>query len=545
MFGGIGPTIKALGTYVVGLITPVTAVAAAVAALAYASYDASSAVEKLSIASAKGFGTAGSAEYLNNLVNSLNALQGIRLGPAEEAVARLAASGKLTGDNFALAAEASARWSSVTGEGADDIAAKFEAIARDPLQAMEDGVLRVTQAQYDQIRALIEQGDKQGAVNIATKLFYDTVNDNSAKVEQHLTGVSRLLSGIKDEFGEATRGVGGFLNGISDYFVRVTEAGRQLRKDGAGFFGSRIGMFSASAQGWTNTPAQTSSSAAATLDPNIVKALTEFQKDADKTHLAALSVAKRRQEEINKIIADGAKANLKADSDLVKQRIADQKKVWATQDAKKANSGAGALANAAMAAGLATYKNQLKEEKAALEASTKDLQQQYSSKLISAEDYYKQLNALSRTGTDDEVKSIQQQIAFLQRQTTTRKNATQVAKQIADLEAELSKVRIEGAASQKTLSDKETQAVKDRENAIAAYKAAIDDSSEAMRRQFAAATLQVSMGDKQYEIQSKLADAYEQQSKRLRELALQAQQDPGNKAKYDAETQVVRDAYAE
>src|SRR5690606_34016070 len=122
---------------------------------------------------------------------------------AEDAVARLAAGGKLAGDNLRLAAEATARWAAISGESVDDVAGRFEAIAKGPLEAIESGQIRVTDQQYKYIRSLVESGDHQQAVNELTRIFYDTVNSNSDMVEQHLSYMSRGWKELKDEIGRS------------------------------------------------------------------------------------------------------------------------------------------------------------------------------------------------------------------------------------------------------------------------------------------------------------------------------------------------------
>ncbi|TAA11304.1 hypothetical protein EA658_16720 [Pseudoxanthomonas winnipegensis] len=326
-FGGVGAAAKAVGGYVLGLVNPFTVTAAAIAGLAYAAYDSAKSLEELGIASAKGNGIAGTAEQLSSLADSLNGLKGVDLGNAERAVARLASGGRLAGENFTLAAEASARWASVTGESADDVASRFEAIARGPLQAIESGQVRVTQAQYDHVRALVSTGDQQGAVNELTRIFYSTINQNSDAAEAHLTGMTRLLHGMRDEFSELTRGVGSFFNGIAQGVVNATEKARKIRDQGGGFFASRAALFD-----WSSPPGASGSWAASDLyDPEKDKAqkarneaLAQWNATADK--------AAQRQVQLNRLQQQGVDLGQKqADIDRVKaQQLAE----WAEQDRK-------------------------------------------------------------------------------------------------------------------------------------------------------------------------------------------------------------------
>ena len=243
MFGGIVPAAKAVGGAIWGLVNPYTLAAAAVAGLALAGYDAAKSMEELAISTAKGGGIAGSATQLYDLVNSLNALDGIRLGGAEEAVNRLAAGGKLAGENFRMAAEATARWASVSGEAADDVAGKFESIAKGPLEAIESGLVRVTVEQRNHIKALVDAGDQQGAVNELTRIFYETVNNNSAQVEAHLSGITRYWRLVADNVGEATRGVGDFVNTIADYAVRYEKTYQRMVSQGTWGIFAQVGAF--------------------------------------------------------------------------------------------------------------------------------------------------------------------------------------------------------------------------------------------------------------------------------------------------------------
>jgi len=333
MFGGIVPAARALATSLVSMINPWTLFAAALGVAAYASYDAAKAIERLSIASAKGDGLAGTAQQLGNLANSLNALDGISIGNAEDAIARLAAGGKLTGENLNLAAEASARWASVTGESVDSVASKFEAIGKDPLQAIESGQIRVTEAQYKQVKALVDTGDQQSAVNELTRIYFDSVNSNSATVESNLTNISRAWRDIKDSTGEAFREAGQFF----DFFVG---ASRQAASNGSWWqnlipAAGLYNQFSAMRNLQPNQPMAAAAANSPLYDPEEdkrqkerTKALAEWSATADK--------AASRQNTLNQLEQRGIDlGQSRAEIDRV---LNQQRSEWAKQDEKKAAS---------------------------------------------------------------------------------------------------------------------------------------------------------------------------------------------------------------
>lgn len=335
MFGGIVPAARALATSLVSMINPWTLFAAALGVAAYASYDAAKAIERLSIASAKGDGLSGTAQQLGNLANSLNALDGISIGNAEDAIARLAAGGKVTGENLNLAAEASARWASVTGESVDSVASKFEAIGKDPLQAIESGQIRVTEAQYKQVKALVDTGDQQSAVNELTRIYFDNVNSNSATVESNLTNISRAWRDIKDSTGEAFREAGNFF----DFFVG---ASRQAANNGSWLqnfipAANLYNQFSAMRNLQPNQPIAASAANAPLYDPEAdkrqkdrAKAIAEWSATADK--------AASRQNTLNQLEQRGIDlGQSRAEIDRV---LNQQRAEWIKQDEKKAASSA-------------------------------------------------------------------------------------------------------------------------------------------------------------------------------------------------------------
>lgn len=209
MFGGVGSAIKTVGKELLGIVTnPIFVLVGLVAALALAAYEATSRMTELAIATAKGSQVAGSAQGLSTLAEDLTKLGNISLGNADKAVESLATAGKLTGDNFAEAAQASARWATITGEGVDEVANKFNELATDPLQAVLNGTLRVTAAQYEQLVTLDRIGDKVDEVTLAVKLYQDQINSNSDSVLRNLSDGAKGWIDLKDAISDAVHELG-------------------------------------------------------------------------------------------------------------------------------------------------------------------------------------------------------------------------------------------------------------------------------------------------------------------------------------------------
>ncbi len=199
MFGGVGNAVKVVGKEILAIATnPLFVLAGLAALVGTAMAEASSRTADFAIAAAKGNLVAGNAKGLSNLADQLSKLNNISIGNADAAVQSLAAAGKLTGDNFAIAAEAAARWATVTGQSADDVISKFNELANDPMQAVLNGTLKVTEAQYAQLEAFERTGDKAKEAQLAVKLYADQINTDSASVLANLTEAQKGWIDLKD-----------------------------------------------------------------------------------------------------------------------------------------------------------------------------------------------------------------------------------------------------------------------------------------------------------------------------------------------------------
>lgn len=199
MFGGVGNAAKVVGKEVLGIVSnPLFVLAGVAAAVAVAMAEASSRTTEFAVAAAKGNLVAGNAKGLSSLADQLSKLNNISIGNADSAVQSLAAAGKLTGDNFAIAAEASARWATITGTAADEIIGKFNELANDPMQAVLNGTLKVTEAQYAQLEAFERTGQKAKEAQLAVKLYADQINTDSASVLENLSAGAKGWIDLKN-----------------------------------------------------------------------------------------------------------------------------------------------------------------------------------------------------------------------------------------------------------------------------------------------------------------------------------------------------------
>lgn len=213
MFGGVGPAAKALGGYIAGLVTPLTLAGAAVAALGVAYYQGSQEQEEFSKAILLTGNFAGtSTAKLADMAKQI-AASGGTVGAAADALAQIAASGEIAGGSFRIVAETAVAMQKATGQSVAQTIADFKKISDDPVRAAEqlnDKYHFLTQAVYDQAKALVEQGNKQEAVRLITEKYGGTMVERSKQIKSELGTLPTIFS----EVGKAASGMWDQIMGI-------------------------------------------------------------------------------------------------------------------------------------------------------------------------------------------------------------------------------------------------------------------------------------------------------------------------------------------
>lgn len=531
MFGGIKSAVAAVGKELLLLaLNPFVLLAAAIGTVAVAAFAADSRLKDLAVSAAKGNGVAGSARDLSAYALQLATIKNIDLGAAESAVGKLAEGGRLAGQNFRLAAEASARWASVTGEAVDDVSSKFLSIASDPMAAILDGTVKITDAQYDQIRSLLDVGDKQGAVKTLVKIFYDQINNNTDQVVQNISNISQAFSEIKKNaklaFDEIATGF--------DFLIGAYEKAGELQAQQSPFIRSLPGISSALAafQGLYNAePAQA----------------TAAGKEATSTvSTAALAAARAKN---NKLTTETIKANeeLARSWDASGSR-ADQLKAKVEKlNATLRNASASALAQRGIIRGEdgtfsgPGYQRLLKQiddktkkprkpraesqgpdptkaiqerERTAL-LELRRIQQEfdyvYQDKLDTVESYYKKSQDLARQDADIQIRSNNEQIKAL----TGRKNSED---KIAALRQENKTVEENFAIKKARLDREEVLATRERTAALRDYAIQLADVNSQLSKGFNQQARGVGRGGRNSEISNALENAKFATDKAIRDI---------------------------
>ncbi|MBU2049623.1 MAG: phage tail tape measure protein [Gammaproteobacteria bacterium] len=557
-FGGVGPALRGVGQGIAGLMTPTAAYAAIVGVLAYAWYDAARSSEAYtrSLVLSRNEAAATSA-VLADLSARTASSQDVSVGKAQAAAVAIGQSGQVARENFDAVARAAVAMEEINGAAIDDTVAAYAKLAGDPVkysQELNKQVNFLTVEIYDQIRALQEQGRNQEAATVATRAAADATAEALAKVRGSQNWVGR---GWDELWVKASKAWSAFQGAIG-----LGSTAQEMQKllqdnqrdvaimnkgvaDGMGYAwvyqyesaiksrSARIKEIAAQQQKEAKdaqvTAAQsTSQEVAQELDAIIDAQASKEEKK--RREVARVQVA--AQEAIEKAKAAGL-------SDVVTELEERRQKAIAAIQEKYAKKNTGGTGSATRGAGLQAFKDDLVEEQAEIAASTQTLRAQYAARELTAEQYYGNMRELLTRGAAAEAKALQGQIDYLQQQTVAGKDAIGVGRQIGELEARLAKVRTEGAAKLEVLASEERAAAASRANAIASYANALDASNDALERQMRAMVAKVGMGDREYEVQQRINDAYADQADKLRELQLQLNAKQIDQGMFDSEKAVL------
>ncbi len=570
VFGGVVPAAKALGGSLLALINPYTVLAAVIATVGVGflkGAQETSDFNKAIIQSGNYADT--SAGQLAGLAAQIDNLSGSSTASATKALTAVVSAGVFSQDQLALVATAAEQLRASTGRDIKETVAEFAELGKSPVDAilkLNSSQNFLTQGTYDQIVALQKQGDEVGAAQVAMEAYAAAINDRTPAILENLGLIEKAFKYIKIGAVEALDAL--YSVGRAKTIADITDQQRQAedslareRAANARTNGGNLrnvieaenrllGLMEQKKQLVVETESQRK--ALGTDDAATTKEL-QAKTRLEQTRVSLLSKELQLEEQIAKIHADAkAAGGGEKELALAKELEASARRRFAEQN--KAKGGAGAarsLANAG--ADIQAIKDALGIEQAELKNSTRVLQAEYRARLITTKVYYEQNRALVVAGAAAEEKAILAQIATLQARNVTGKDSINVSKEIGKLEAQLVKLRGEHAAALKVLGIEETAVNAARQEAIAAYREALQDTNAAQRESNAAALLGITTGEQEAELQGKLAKVYSQAADERKKLAREFA-DNNDKEVYDAkladleifvlaQTNLVRDGY--
>ncbi|BBT40994.1 phage tail length tape measure family protein [Pseudomonas putida] len=246
MFGGAGQAARAMGGYILDLVSPLTVAAASAAALGLVFYDAEKEVGAFNRSLFSGAANSGqTTESLSQVAKSAAAITG-DLSDAKSAVIALAASGRASEIQFRSLAQASSAIAKFTGQAADDVARSFGGIgdsATKAAQKISEQYGLVTAAQYEVIAGLESQGRKQEALDALSESLNANAQGRLQRYRDSLSELERDWDDVGTAISNAYSKVKAELFPDDNKQIEIAQRILDTRKAG-GFTGALSNLFS-------------------------------------------------------------------------------------------------------------------------------------------------------------------------------------------------------------------------------------------------------------------------------------------------------------
>ena len=199
MFGSIGGAARALGGYLVSLISPLTVGAAAIAALAVAYNQGSKEADAFRLAIIKSGNAAGvTTSQLQEMAKQAAAVAGTQ-GANAEAITALVATGRVAADQLVRFSTVAVQSQKLLGTSIEDTAKAFSDLGKDPVQAskkLDEQTNFLTLTLYRQIKALADQGRTADAARLAQNAYAESQERNTKTVQDNLGSLEKSWNAV-------------------------------------------------------------------------------------------------------------------------------------------------------------------------------------------------------------------------------------------------------------------------------------------------------------------------------------------------------------
>ena len=215
MFGGVGVAAKAMGGYILSLLTPLNMILASIAGLGFLAYKGYNEMYELNKAlTLSGKSAAISSKDIKGYISAVSDIKGTS-SEAIGVITTLIASTNIHKDSIVDASAATLAWSSATGDSIENILADFNSLTKDPVKSvvtLSEKYKFLTTELYNNIRALKEAGDEMGATKLATQALSESLIGQELVLKHTRSawgdlvsylggGVKTLISGFSTLFG--------------------------------------------------------------------------------------------------------------------------------------------------------------------------------------------------------------------------------------------------------------------------------------------------------------------------------------------------------
>lgn len=200
MFGGIGPAIKGVGGYVLGLINPVTLAAAAVGVLGLAYYKGSQEQDEFYKSLTLSGNLVGKTTgQLAEMAARVSVIANSTTGVTAATLNQIVSSGKVAAESLERVTTAVVEISEATGIATEKLVGDFNDIAADPVAAitkLNDQYHFLTLATYNQIKALQDEGNQQDAARGASDAYANAMQQRANDIHQNLGILERAWDSL-------------------------------------------------------------------------------------------------------------------------------------------------------------------------------------------------------------------------------------------------------------------------------------------------------------------------------------------------------------
>jgi lambda family phage tail tape measure protein len=456
-----------------------------------------------------------SAGHLDAMAQSI-AATGERSGVAEEALTKLAASGRFTAEQIALIGPAATAFSDATGTAVDKVVQEFVKLQEDPVKASAELNAQyhyLTLAVFEQIDALAKQGDAEGAVSLAEKARADSlksqaedirasqgtiesgwnlVKDSASAAWDAMLGIGKPQT-LEDQLSQVNKSLAAARGGQTSlqYALGSTETTPAPGGDVAALQAQQSRLQTAVGSDRNARDLQASYQQTQTAGIASTQALEALDKAHDK-HSKLIDDLKAEAAWEDKVRTADPNSPLVTDAAVAARKAAIER-----ADRERPTPGAAGLASAEREQPLQALKNQYDLQNALEQDQTKILDANYKARLVSADSYYKQEQILNDQDLANKLSYYTRLIALLtadmNASSTSAKQRVEDQTQIEKAQAESNVAIAEYAAKSTTISDQVVEANNKQTDAVKKYIQSLNDqiakSDEADQKRLDAAGL--------------------------------------------------------
>ena len=490
MFGGVVPAAKALGSTLVGIVSPATVAAAALGTVAYAAYAGIKRDEQLNSAITMTGNAAGvTVSQLNSMVNSIGNATG-SFSSAQDAVVQLAGNSKIAGDAFELVASAAVNMKDVTGQSIEDTISQFNKLADDPVkasQALDAQYHYLNASTFERIKALEDQGRQEEAAALAQKSYAQAMKERAEEVKANLNALGRAWAWVGEEASKAWRAMSSITQAsttedlLKKYQERLADLG-PAQTEAKKWLEDQISKLQKQIDSERKVTAEkqkqkAADDAAKAFIADSDKYLSDREKK-DREHLKNLASINAQYKAANGLISEsGYKSRIAKENSRYQASI--------SKGGRKASSRKSvSLTPYITRADVSEIQDALRVERSSIQAQTTALDAAYRSGSMTAADYFSQKRDLANQDTEAQIKALEKQNAVLSKEKANGRDRINLQKQIASNTSKMQEVRSSAAAKLSKIDADETAAIRKRQAALLSYQNTLKDALNTTRTQY-------------------------------------------------------------